>query len=73
MYEYSSAGHESEERPEVVKGEELPLAQIPLTVISAEQESLPMSLEAWQKYFPVSALSAFRMVRWAVFSAQLIL
>lgn len=62
-----------EKRPEVDKGEELPLDQIPLTVISAEQESLPMSLEAWQKYFPVSALSAFRIVKWAVFSTQVIL
>lgn len=47
--------------------------EIPFTVISVEQESLPMSLEAWQKYFPVSALSALRMVSWAVFSTQLIL
>lgn len=47
--------------------------EIPLTVISEEQESFPMSLEAWQKYFPVSALSAFRMVRWGVFSTQPIL
>ena len=37
--------------------------QIPFTVISVLQESFPMSLVAWQKYFPVSPLSAFRMVR----------